>query len=733
MFGSQPFGSQNPFRGPSQASGGGTGTPTCRECGSDALTEQDGVYVCAVCGLQSQDLFVEETEWQAGVNTTDNRHLRSRYKRRAKTAAPEQAGPREIAITYAECLQRHLMALCNALAVAHKLPQQTLSTIALHLWRTYLPLTDVFGVTGDKPRAGKAAGKNAAAAMDDEDDSGSDDSLSGDDSSSDSDSSSSDEPAAPGGAAGPTGKPARVAPPRSNRNLRTELHAHLPQLTPLAVAFLAAHWLRAPVVHTDLVRGCLDGTLPWLGFHAGLPRELTSKCPYGSLGVTTVPAPRVLLVAAAAIAHVIRLDCPPVNAAALAARFSRELVLPSDVGVAAGRLLLLHEPLGLWLGAPPGTAGQTHIAGDVTPATHIMAAVLFVLKARYRLGDQPAVRTAQPALALAPASAPAQLPEHEAEPSGSESSGSDVAQWLREAGAGVVEMDDDPSADDDDLDEEDAEVEEQPAGGEAQAPPPAPKLTRCGIRCKNGCNRAMCPCFRAHEVCTTKCSCTGCQNCGPEGKKPRKRRQGVRKPRGKRAPKAIVAVPQAMPIVLAGGHTDASLANGGGAVVDDVSGWQAWARVRALRESQRLPPGWLPRVAASLDEIVVSPGAVATYVNFLRGHVYAGRSAPRGLDDMLRILESMATPALSAPAEAIVPESAWHPRARDEAEQVEWVCKPWANIGDGGPAYGDVLAACAAHIWVPPLALHKTLLDLERRIIAAEAAAGLELGLVTPQ
>lgn len=198
----------------------------------------------------------------------------------------------------------------------------------------------------------------------------------------------------------------------------------------------------------------------------------------------------------------------------------------------------------------------------------------------------------------------------------------------------------------------------------------------------------------------------------------------MRKPRAKKAPAPLVAVPQAMPRVLAGGPALGAAA----AAMDDVSGWKAWARVRALRQAQRLPPGWLPRVGATLDDVILPPGALAAYVRFARGHVYGGRGAPRGLDDMLRILDAMAAPALAAPPEAHVPEPPWRPRPRGEGEQRAWVCTLWGDVAQGGPAYGDVLDACAAHIWVPPLTLHKALLDLERRVMTAEAAAGLEMG-----
>jgi len=107
--------------------------------------------------------------------------------------------------------------------------------------------------------------------------------------------------------------------------------------------------------------------------------------------------------------------------------------------------------------------------------------------------------------------------------------------------------------------------------------------------------------------------------------------------------------------------------------------------------------------------------------------VFAGRGPPNGLDDMARLLDSMAGPALTAPQQGLLPEPQWQPRGRDEAEQRGWVCCPWATPAHGGGTYQVVLAARAAHIWTPPLALHKALQSLERRVMAAEAAVRAEM------
>ena len=525
MFGSQRFGSQNPFGGALQGGGsqrGGGSATACRECGSDAVEEHDGVYVCFVCGVQSQDLFVEETEWQAGVNTGEARHLRRRREKRVKAAPIAPAQPRDIALAYAECLQRHLVALCDALAGTHLLKRQAVLHIAMQLWRTYLPLTDVFSSTGIRIRGQQPVGKAAAAPVSSSDVSeSSDGSSSSDDSDSDTTSSDEEDP----GAGGAAGKQPRLR----NGNLRTELHARLPLLTPLAIAYLAVHWLRSPVVHTDVIRACLDGTLPWLGFHATLPRELTGQCPVGTLVVTSVPTPRILHVAAAAIAHATGMQCPPVNAAALAERFAREMALPARAGKEAATLLVLHEPPGLRLGAPPGTPGAAHIAGDTTPATHVMAAVLFVLKAVYRLGEAPRVQ--EPAEPTGPDSEPeaeaAPDPESEPEPEPKEptdhdpepepeppmasdeeyeydmpmldsSSGDDGGDVSAEApdAAGTPPDDDEAGAD------EEEKEDQQPV-----QKPVRPRKLRCGKRCKNGCQRHMCPCFRVRGCSPTAIPC----------------------------------------------------------------------------------------------------------------------------------------------------------------------------------------------------------------------------------
>ena len=225
-------------------------------------------------------------------------------------------------------------------------------------------------------------------------------------------------------------------------------------------------------------------------------------------------------------------------------------------------------------------------------------------------------------------------------------------------------------------------------------------------------------------MCTIHCTCTNCANCGPDGKKPRKRKpRGMCKPRPKRLPRPIIPLPQALPLVLAGQPGGEQQPAEG----DDAAGWLAWATVRSCNARQQLPPAWLPRVAAPLDEAVLPPGSVAAYTTFLRRHVFAGRVPPNGLDDMARLLDSMSGPALTAPPQGLLPEPYWQPRARDEAGQRQWVCRPWATLAEGGATYQMVLSACAAHIWAPPLALHKALQSLERRVMAAESVVRVEM------
>ena len=745
----------------------------CRGCGAAAPEEFQGVYVCPECGMQSQEQLVELTEWTAGINTTEGRHVRKRRTRkRARTEPPEPPPPRTVAIAYCDAMQRHLEALCVALVASGSVPPAQ-PELAQRLWRAYLPLTTVFelqrGPKMRRARGGASAHPPQLASLPegDEDEDGDDEEPGGvtdSDDSPDEERGEEEPPAAP------------PAPPES-RKLRTQLHAQLPLLTPLALAFLAGHLLRAALLHSDLVRGCLDGSLPYLGFHATLPPEITQLVPVSMLMPAAVPAPRQLHVAAAAICAALQLPCPPANAPALAQRFALELRLPRDAAHAAGRLLLLHEAQGLWLGAPPG-AGEQHIAGDAPPSVHVMAALLFVLKARYGLGDKaspPAEETQTEAQAAAAApgdgqAAPApkplrvyRVPDESLIPEpptivSTRQLKALVADWcgrvyppdksgttrrrlaamlpagvLADAAHALAQHQPLPARPKhvapavSKMPMIERTVKPKKAQPQTRTPAPQPPASeagcdaaaegdgdveeidgaempaaqlRCTRRCKSmGCCVKSCPCFRAGARCGAACRCLGCLNGAPP------------------APPLPAAVQLSPP------PTQTPLS--------DAELWRGWARERLQAAAATIPPGWIARLPPPLDDQTLPPHALPLYVTYLREHVFPGAAAPRGLEEMARLLDGVAAPALapqkqSQPAHAPDAHS-WQPRVRvygGEARQHVI----WTSPHKGGRVYLDVLGVMAQHIWVPPALLHRALVELEERCFAAEAAMERERG-----
>jgi len=372
----------------------------CRDCGADALRLLDGVFVCGECGTQSQDILDEQTEWTAGINTTQRGGVRKRRGiARAKKPAPPTVAPRAAALAYADGLQRMLAAQTDALVSAGEAPA-ALRPVVRRIWAAYVAMSAVFDVQAPPKRkrgADGGTGGAGAAAAEEEADSGSDD----------------DDPALrPRGRAsrgGNTAPPpviagsqllhslmeedeeeeeeddAAPAAPKALRRLTTQLHERLPLLTPLAVLYLGCLWLRCAVLPADVCARAADGRLPYLGFHATLPADVARDAPPGALAPSAPPGPRRLAAAVAAVAAALRLPLPPANGPALAARLAAQLTLPVAAGRAAARMLLLYDPAALRLAPTAGEAASRGLAAE----THVAAVLLFALKVVYGLGLAP--------------------------------------------------------------------------------------------------------------------------------------------------------------------------------------------------------------------------------------------------------------------------------------------------------------------------------------------------------
>ena len=375
----------------------------CRDCGADALRLVDGVFVCGECGTQSQDVLDEQTEWTAGINTTQRGGVRTRRGiARVKPPPAPPVAPRAAALAYADCLQRMLAAQTEALVAAGDAPE-ALGSVARRIWAAYVAVSGVFEVTATQRSAKRRRGADRA------------DEESEEESEEEEDDDPSLRPRGRAGrgtappvlagsqrlqslAEGPEGEDdedddddedgdgQRPAARKTERRLTTQLHNRLPLLTPLAVLCLGCHWLRCALPPRELCARAADGRLPYLGFHALLPADVAKDAPPGALAPPAPPGPRRLAAAMAAVAAALRMQLPPANGPALAARLAARLALPAAAGRAAGRMLLLHEPEELRV--LPTASEAAWRAGAAEAA--VAASLLFVLKAVYGLGAAPA-------------------------------------------------------------------------------------------------------------------------------------------------------------------------------------------------------------------------------------------------------------------------------------------------------------------------------------------------------
>ncbi|MED6121650.1 hypothetical protein PIB30_032191 [Stylosanthes scabra] len=114
------------------------------------------------------------------------------------------------------------------------------------------------------------------------------------------------------------------------------LKKRIPPSCTLAVSFLACHLAREPVLPPDLIKGTLEGTIPYISAFVEIERRLgraSTACPISS-SVMFKPQ-RVLTVLkletfAASIAQFIGLELPPVNFFGIARRYLQRLSLPTE-------------------------------------------------------------------------------------------------------------------------------------------------------------------------------------------------------------------------------------------------------------------------------------------------------------------------------------------------------------------------------------------------------------------
>ena len=152
----------------------------------------------------------------------------------------------------------------------------------------------------------------------------------------------------------------------------------------MAILFLACHWLREPVLPTDLVQLQLENRLPYMAAwkllpdprnFSGLPeldRLLQVLREYGVMRPISFCSARKIEFWGAEVASKLALDLPPVNYHLLAIRFLQDLRLPlAPLVPIVERLMDLLVPSPLWL---------TTWVGALPARVTVMALVLLALK-----------------------------------------------------------------------------------------------------------------------------------------------------------------------------------------------------------------------------------------------------------------------------------------------------------------------------------------------------------------
>lgn len=163
----------------------------------------------------------------------------------------------------------------------------------------------------------------------------------------------------------------------------------IPLAVTLAILFLATHWLREPILPTDLVQLQLENRLPYMAAwkllpepqnFSGLPeldRLLQVLREHGIMKPLSFCSARKIEFWGAEVASRLAIDLPPVNFYLLALRFMQDLRLnlPPLVPI-VDRLMDLLVPSPLWI---------TTWVGAVPARVTVMSIVVLALKLHYGL------------------------------------------------------------------------------------------------------------------------------------------------------------------------------------------------------------------------------------------------------------------------------------------------------------------------------------------------------------
>ncbi|GJP41156.1 hypothetical protein CLOM_g834 [Closterium sp. NIES-68] len=183
----------------------------------------------------------------------------------------------------------------------------------------------------------------------------------------------------------------------------TKLQMHLPLHATLAALFLACHYLRLPLLPTDICHLALAGSLPYLSAWRQLPpfQGYPSSVPPASLfRPLALSSARLLELLAASGAAAIGLALPPVNFRLLGERFLEELHLPLPLFAP-----FLHRLFDLLCPSP--SLPSSPFSSSLLPRFHlaarpsawptrlyVMAAVLTSLKLALAIGSWPSLNAA---------------------------------------------------------------------------------------------------------------------------------------------------------------------------------------------------------------------------------------------------------------------------------------------------------------------------------------------------
>ena len=380
----------------------------CRASGVDAFTSSDdGYYVCARCGTQSQHTaddfnatldISQDGEGLPGASIgaggLRRRVLKAQTKEKVVKSKKKDERVKDAKASceaYVASAQALLIAQCDALS---RMPGcvrsgEMFEVTVREIWFRYIDASGVLRVDFEDERETWRRRPTKALHVKD-DNVGKGGAEDGDDMSDDDDDSDDNDSDDDGYGDGNDGVCRRR---RRRRRMRQKamstlayLTQHVPMYATLSVLYVAAARHREAILPFDLAKMALDGTLPYLNVYevikSALGESVVDALPRADCFVPherRIPTPMIVVSMAAYVAAKIKVELPPVNAPALLSRYVQMLNLDEAVDAAAQRMLSLYLP---------PTLRYFHSSDSrcaYTPESTLMALLVLTLKLLYGL------------------------------------------------------------------------------------------------------------------------------------------------------------------------------------------------------------------------------------------------------------------------------------------------------------------------------------------------------------